>query len=149
MYGTASRSHSTGDYVADALRAIPEPLRMPLVMRHMTGASDREIAETLLIPRISVAWRIEQGYALLNIHLSAAGVPYTGMNELVDRTLTLPPTDEIVARVMSTVRDLPVHGATPVGYVVVEALACALAAHALTSGAACGVERILAALHGP
>jgi hypothetical protein len=146
--GIALDTHRPDDPVLEALRLLPESVRVPLVMRRMAQAPDREIAEALILGPDDVAHRIEEGAALLNAHLRRLGVPASTMDVLIDRCLTPPPADRVVGNVMAAVRRLPAHGSPPPAPALAESLTYALGALAVTAGVICGIGWVVDLLGG-
>lgn len=61
-------------FVRDALRSLPDSLRVPLVMRHMSDAPYARIAEAMHITPNAAEKRVERALARIRQHLTRRGV---------------------------------------------------------------------------
>lgn len=64
-------------YVDEAMAELPEKLRFPLIAHFLEGQSYQAIAETLDVPRSTVASRVHKGLDLVRRNLSRRGVRAT------------------------------------------------------------------------
>ena len=60
--------------LSDALRALPEKLRMPVVLHYLEGFSINEIADMLKLPQGTIKWRLNSARGKLREILQAEGV---------------------------------------------------------------------------
>lgn len=59
-----------GEQLQDALSALPDQLRLPLVLHHLEGFSVAEIAAMLKTPSGTVKWRLSRARAQMRVLLS-------------------------------------------------------------------------------
>lgn len=71
-----ARDELTGLMLRDALRALPEKYRMPLLLHHLEGFSLREIAQMLDLSEQKVKYRMHQGRIALKKILKAGDEIY-------------------------------------------------------------------------
>ncbi|MBI5091300.1 MAG: sigma-70 family RNA polymerase sigma factor [Candidatus Hydrogenedentes bacterium] len=62
-------------YVDEAIAALPEKLRAPLVAYYLEGQSHADIAAAIAVPRRTVTHRIDRGVDLIRGNLKSRGVP--------------------------------------------------------------------------
>jgi len=83
-----------------ALLTLPEALRVPVVMRHMDGASIPEIAESLCIAPKNVRRRLERGMSALRQYFARSGKASLAEDVLASHGLAFPVSVDLVSRVV-------------------------------------------------
>lgn len=94
------RQHDIASLTRAALLTLPESLRVPVVMRHMDGASIPEIAESLAISPKNTRRRLERGMAALRQYFARSGKAPLAEDVLASHGLAAPVGLDLVGRVM-------------------------------------------------
>ncbi|MAF11812.1 hypothetical protein CMK11_15300 [Candidatus Poribacteria bacterium] len=105
----SGRREDIAGLTRDALRALPEMLRVPVVMRHMDGASIPEIAESLAISPKNARRRLERGMAALRRYFERSGKAALAEDVLASHGLAFPVSADLVGRLMGSVSTREMH----------------------------------------